>query len=164
MRRYQRTAPAPSGFGVAGVMEVVEGTDVELDFRVESVVEGVLVSGTATARVAGECSRCLDPLSDTITVEITELYAYPDSATDASTDEDEVSRVLDDLVDTEQVVRDAMLLALPRVPLCAEDCAGLCPGCGAKWAELEPDHGHETIDARWAALMQRRSDIEEENE
>jgi uncharacterized protein len=124
----------------------------------------VLVSGSATARVSGECSRCLEPLSDTLTVEITELYAYPDSATEASTDEDEVSRVVDDLVDTEPVVRDAVLLALPRVPLCTEDCPGLCPDCGGRRADLGPDHGHETIDPRWAALAQRLGDIEEEKE
>lgn len=164
MRRYQRTVPAPAGLGVRGVIEVAEGAEVELDVRVESVVEGVLVSGTATADVTGECSRCLDPLADTVTVHITELYAYPDSATEASTDEDEVSRVVDDLVDTEPVVRDAVLLALPQVPLCAEDCPGLCPDCGGKRAELGPDHRHETIDPRWAALLRRRGDIEEENE
>ena len=163
MKRYQRTVPAPSGLGVDGVIAVTRGTDVELDVRVESVIEGVLVSGTATAEVDGECSRCLDPLAQTLTVHITELYAYPDSATDASTDEDEVSRVVDDLVDTEPVVRDAVLLALPQVPLCAEDCAGLCPECGGKWAELGRDHRHETMDPRWAALTRWRSDIEEEN-
>jgi len=164
MKRYRRTVPAPPGFGVEGVIAVTPGTDVELDVRVEAVIEGVLVSGTATADLAGECSRCLDPLAQTLTVHLTELYAYPDSATDTSTDEDEVSRVVDDLVDTEPVVRDAVLLALPQVPLCDEDCAGLCPDCGGKWAELGPDHRHETMDPRWAALTRWHGDIEEENE
>jgi uncharacterized protein len=161
MKRYHRTVPAPHGFGV---IEVVPGSDVELDVRAESVIEGVLVSGTVTAELAGECSRCLDPLSDTLQVQITELYAYPDSATDASTDADEVSRIVDELVDTEPAVRDAVLLALPPAPLCAQDCRGLCPECGAKWAELGADHRHETIDPRWAALAKRVGDIEEENE
>lgn len=167
MRRYRRTAPAPKGLGVEGVISVPPGSDVELDLRIESVVEGVLVTGTATAEVTGECSRCLDPLSDTLTVQLTELYAYPNSTTDASTDEDEVSRLVGvnaDLVDTEPAVRDAVLLSLSRVPLCAQDCAGLCPECGGKRAELGPDHRHETIDPRWAVLMQRRSGIKEENE
>ncbi len=167
MRRYQRTIPAPPGLGVDGVIAVPVGDDVELDIRVESVMEGVLVSGTATATVTGECSRCLDPVSDTVTVELTELYAYPDSATDTSTDADEVSRMVGangDLIDTEPVARDAMLLALPQAPLCADDCAGLCPECGRKQAELGADHRHESIDPRWAALARRLGDIEEENE
>jgi uncharacterized protein len=167
MKRYSRTVPAPDDLGFKGVIEVLPGSDVELDLRAESVVEGVLISGTVTAELAGECSRCLDPMSDTLTVQITELYAYPDSATDASTDADEVSRIVGingDLVDTEPAVRDAVLLALPQAPLCADDCPGLCPECGGKRAELGADHRHETIDPRWAALAKRFGDTEEENE
>jgi len=60
-----------------------------------------------------------------------------------------------DLIDTEQMVRDVVLLGLPLAPLCQEDCRGLCPECGERWAELAPDHSHETLDARWAALQGR---------
>jgi uncharacterized protein len=159
MRRYQRRVPAPAGFGFDGVLAVSEGSDVELDVRVESVVEGVLLTGMATAEVVGECSRCLEPLSDRVSVQFTELFAYPDSATDVSTDPDEVSRVVDDLIDTEPVVRDAILLALPRAPLCTPDCAGLCPECGGRWAELGADHRHETMDPRWAVLAKRYGEV-----
>ncbi|HVK25339.1 MAG TPA: YceD family protein [Actinokineospora sp.] len=154
-RPVRRTAQATYAIGLEGVIAIPAGADVELDVLLESVVEGVLVSGTAAGPLAGECSRCLDPISDEVEVDITELFAYPASATVETTDEDEVSRLIDDLVDLEPVVRDAVVLAIPHVPLCAEDCAGLCPGCGAKWAELEPDHRHETIDPRWAALQER---------
>ncbi len=127
----------------------------DLDVLLESVVEGVLVTGTATADFDGECARCLDPLSQQVTVEFTELFAYPDSATDTTTDEDEVFRLVDDLVDLEPVVRDAIVLALPAAPLCTPDCRGLCPDCGGRWADLGPDHRHEKIDSRWAALQDR---------
>jgi uncharacterized protein len=119
------------------------------------VVEGVLVTGTATAEFDGECARCLDELTEPVEVEFTELFAYPDSATDSTTDDDEVFRLVDDLVDLEPVVRDAIVLALPSAPLCSPDCRGLCPTCGARWADLGPDHRHETIDPRWAALQDR---------
>jgi uncharacterized protein len=154
-RAVRRTAPAIHPLGVEGVIAVPVGAEVDLDLLLESVVEGVLVSGTASAPTAGECSRCLDPISGRIEVEITELFAYPDSTTDETTDEDEVGRLVDDLVDLEPVVRDAVVLALPSVPLCTPDCAGLCPDCGGKWADLGPDHRHETIDPRWAALAER---------
>ncbi|MFC7340839.1 YceD family protein [Saccharopolyspora griseoalba] len=160
-RSYQRNAPAPAGFGL-DMIKVPEGEPVVLDLLAESVVEGVLVSGTASARVAGECVRCLDPVSDEVEVEVRELFAYPDSATDASTDDDEVERVVDDLIDLEPVVRDAMLLSLPSAPVCSPDCQGLCSGCGVKWAELAPEHTHETIDPRWAALQERFGGSEEE--
>ena len=160
-RAYTRKAPAPAGFGL-DMIKVPEGEPVDLDLLAESVVEGVLVSGTASARLTGDCVRCLDPLSEEIEIELRELFAYPDSATDTSTDDDEVERVVDDLIDLEPVVRDAMLLSLPAAPLCSPDCQGLCSGCGVKWAELAPEHTHETIDPRWAALQERFGGTEEE--
>lgn len=166
MRRYHRDAPLPAALGM-DVIGIAAADVVSVDVRLESVMEGVLVSGTASAPITGQCARCLDPLADSLEVELTELFAYPDSATDASTDPDEVSRVVDGLVDLEPVVRDALLLALPSAPLCAENCPGLCPGCGGKWAELGTDHRHETIDPRWAALttglVQRLPGNDEEN-
>ncbi|GAA3866235.1 hypothetical protein GCM10022243_35290 [Saccharothrix violaceirubra] len=137
------------------MIAVPPGGEVDLDVLLESVVEGVLVTGRASTAVEGECSRCLEPLTDEVAVELTELYAYPDSATDETTEEDEVSRLADDLVDLEPVVRDAIVLALPQVPLCSPDCPGLCVDCGGRLAELGPDHGHETMDPRWAALQER---------
>ncbi len=162
MHSYHRDVPAPSGLGL-GMIGIPEGEDLALDVRLESVVEGVLVTGTASAPLAGQCARCLDPVVDRLEIDLIELFAYPDTATDESTDPDEVSRVVDDLVDVEPVVRDAVLLALPQAPLCSDDCPGLCPDCGGKWAELGTDHRHETIDPRWAALSQRHSGSEEEN-
>lgn len=163
MRSYHRDVPAPADLGL-DVIGVPGGHDVTLDVRLESVVEGVLATGTAAAPVTGECARCLDPLSDRIEVPVSELFAYPDSVTDDTTDPDEVSRVVDDMIDLEPVVRDALLLELPQVPLCREDCPGLCPQCGGRRAELGPDHRHETIDPRWVALQERFGGIERENE
>jgi uncharacterized protein len=154
MRTYQRTIPAPEGFGLE-VIGIPVGAPIDLELRLESASEGVFVSGTAHAEIVGECSRCLEPIADEITVRLGELFAYPDTATVATTDEDEISRVVDDLIDTEQMVRDVVVLELPLVPLCQEDCRGLCPECGERWADLAPEHSHETIDARWAALRGR---------
>ncbi|WP_374727390.1 YceD family protein [Haloactinomyces albus] len=161
-RRYTRRPPAPAGFGL-DMVRVPEGEPIELDLLLEAVVEGVLVSGTARASLTGECARCLDPVSDEVEVEFRELFAYPESATDTSTDEDEVSRVEDDLIDLEPLVRDTVLTSLSPAPLCSPDCQGLCAGCGVKWAELDPQHHHETMDPRWAALRERFGRIEEEN-
>lgn len=156
--RVHRVVHTNDVLGIEDVIMVPKGAPVDLDVLLESVVEGVLVTGTAHAPVEGECSRCLDPIAgERVDVEFTELFAYPDSATEQTTDEDEIARLVDDLVDLEPVVRDATVLALPSVPLCRPDCPGLCPGCGGKWADLGPDHRHETIDPRWAALTERFS-------
>ncbi len=155
MRAVRRTAPAPDSLAVE-LVRVPEGEPIELDLRMESVVEGVLVSGTVVAPLAGECGRCLDPFTGTLAVDIVELFAYPDSTTDDTADADEVCRVQPgDLLDLEPVVRDAVVLALPLSPVCRDDCQGLCPTCGARWEDLPADHSHETIDPRWAALAER---------
>ncbi|MBB3661448.1 MULTISPECIES: YceD family protein [Prauserella salsuginis group] len=160
-RPLQRDIPVTEPLGVPDVVTVPSGAAIAVDLLMESVVEGVLVTGSASASTTGQCSRCLDPITGDVAIDVTELFAYPESTTDETTEEDEVSRVVDDRIDLEPVVRDALVLALPLVPLCSDDCAGLCAGCGVKWADLEPGHGHETIDPRWAALVERLQDTED---
>src|SRR5918996_695018 len=159
MRTYIRQIPAPVGPARLGLETIAVPMDaaIVLDVRLESVTEGVYVSGTVQAPLSGECARCLDALTDDVDVELSELFAYPDSVTDETTDADELPRVMGELVDVEQTVRDAVVLALPLAPLCQADCLGLCPDCGEKRADLAPDHGHETLDPRWAALKERLS-------
>ena len=156
MVTVDRTAPAPAGLGVA-MARVPEGSPIELDLRLESVLEGVLVTGTADLLVGAECSRCLEPFHWHEEVELTELFRYP--ATDArgaiveeeDESEDPLPVLEDDLIDLEPVLRDAVVLDLPLAPLCSEDCLGLCPECGVR-LEDDPQHAHETSDPRWAAL------------
>lgn len=144
------------------------GSELELEVRLESVVEGVLVSGTVAATVAGECVRCLDPVSRSVVVDLQELYVHPDreqgrnrGGSDDGPAEDDVMAALPrlngDLLDLEPALRDAVVLALPFRPLCREDCPGLCSECGAR-LEADPGHGHEVEDPRWAALHQLKDD------
>jgi uncharacterized protein len=149
-REVSRTVPAPADLGIE-VLGVPEGSPVEFDLRLEAVMEGVLVTGTARAGLEGECARCLEPVSDDIEVRFQELFVY--AGRDVDPDEElEVSMLQDDLVDLEPLLRDAVVLALPFQPLCQDDCPGLCPECGARLAD-DPDHGHdEPVDPRWAAL------------
>jgi uncharacterized protein len=151
MRVVRSSVPAPQDLGLE-MIGVPQGADLALDLRLESVSEGVLVSGTVTAPVQGECGRCLRPISDTLTVPIQELYAYEHSTTDETTEEDEVGRLQGDLFDLEPALRDGVVLALPANPLCRADCPGLCPECGVQWDELPADHSHQQVDPRWAAL------------
>jgi uncharacterized protein len=131
---------------------VPAGSEIDLDLRLESVMEGVLVSGTAAVQLAGECGRCLEPVAETLTVDLQELFAYPDSSTDQTADEDETARMEGDFLDLEPTLRDAVVLALPLTPLCREDCSGLCAECGERLDDLPEDHAHDAPDARWSAL------------
>jgi DUF177 domain-containing protein len=151
MRAVQRVVNAPADLGLE-LIGVPAGADLTLDLRMESVTEGVLVSGTVHAPVEGECGRCLRPVTDSVTVPFQELYAYAHSATEETTEEDEVGRLQGDLLDLEPAIRDAVVLALPSHPLCRADCPGLCPECGVPWDELPAGHSHQQLDSRWAAL------------
>lgn len=151
-RRSTLTLPAPADLGLGGVVRVPEGADLELDLRLEAVMEGVLASGTVRAPYAGECVRCLDAVDGEVVAEIQELYVYPERADDPDTEtDDEELRVEDELIDLEQPVRDAVVLALPQSPVCSPDCPGLCSVCGAR-LDNDPEHAHDTTDPRWAAL------------
>jgi uncharacterized protein len=151
MREYRRSVPAPTGFGF-DIIGVPEGAPLAIDVRLESVTEGVLVTGTVAAPLTGECGRCLDPITDELIVDIRELFAYPSSVTDQTTEQDEVHRIEADRLDIEPVVRDEVVLTLDWAPLCRPDCAGLCPDCGLRLDDLPPGHAHDQLDPRWAAL------------
>lgn len=53
LRKLTRTVPAPQDFGIGGVIGTPEGGPVDLTLRIESVMEGVLVTGTARATAEG---------------------------------------------------------------------------------------------------------------
>ncbi|MCX5035097.1 DUF177 domain-containing protein [Streptomyces coelicoflavus] len=161
LQRLTRTVDAPRDFGLQGVIGVPEGAPVELDLRLESVMEGVLVTGTARARARGECVRCLESLEQQLEADFQELFSYPDAddrgrpvaepGDDAEDDEDRFF-VEDGLIGLEPVLRDAVVLALPMQPVCQEDCQGLCSECGVRLSD-DPDHHHDAVDIRWAALQ-----------
>jgi uncharacterized protein len=151
MRTVTRTVPAPAD--MRGVLiGALPDSDLVLDLRLESVSEGVLVSGTIRVTLIGECARCLDPLTSELEVDIQQLFVYPGNEIDADDEDDEIGLLVDDYVDLEPALRDAVVLALPLAPVCREDCPGLCPECGARLDDVGPQHRHDQADPRWAAL------------
>lgn len=158
MRTVRRTVGAPADMGTE-VIGVREGTDLELDLRVEAVMEGVLVSGTARATATGECVRCLDDVERELAVDVQELFVYP-GRTPAGEEED-LRELEGDLLDLEGVLRDAVVLALPFQPVCSPECPGLCSECGARLADDE-GHQHDSVDPRWAALQTLVADSDQE--
>jgi len=152
MRTVRRTVPAPQGLGTE-VVGVPAGSDLELDLRLEAVMEGVLVTGKVHGTAAGECVRCLDAVTMDVNADLLELFAYPDRDREAGEEDDDVRELDGDFIVLEDAVRDAVVPALPFQPVCRDDCPGLCSECGAHLAD-DPGHGHEVADPRWAALQQ----------
>ncbi|MDP2288362.1 MAG: YceD family protein [Actinomycetota bacterium] len=158
MITVNRSAPAPGDMGIA-LARVLPDSPIEFALRLESVMEGVLVSGDAELQVSAECARCLEPLTWEEAVDISELFAYP--ATDSrgaiveepEDDQDPLPSLEGDLINLEPTLRDSVVLALPMAPLCREDCAGLCSECGVRLDD-HPGHEHQIVDPRWAALAE----------
>ncbi|MBT1584792.1 YceD family protein [Curtobacterium flaccumfaciens] len=144
MREHSLDIEVPDAMG-AGLIGVRQGAELHIEVKLEGLHEGVLVSGHASADATGECSRCLIDISEPIEVDFAELFAY-----DASEDFDFFVR--DDHVDTEQVVRDAVVLSLPFQPVCRPDCPGLDPVTGERLADLGEQPARQVLDPRWAAL------------
>ena len=118
---------------------------VAITVRLESLSNGVSVRGTATARWAGECRRCLAPVSERASVDLDELYQRVREDPDAHVIEN-------DQIDLLPMVRENILLAVPIGPLCREDCPGFCPQCGADLSEGACGCDGTVQDPRWAAL------------
>lgn len=155
MAEVEREVPAPADFGTE-VISVPEGEPMQLRVRLESVVEGVLVTGSVQADAVGACVRCLDPVSMDVEGRFQELFAYADRAAHhrevgAEDDETEQHVVVDGHIDLEPLLRDTVVPALPFQPVCREDCLGLCAQCGVRM-EDDPGHEHVDIDPRWSAL------------
>lgn len=145
-KSYELVLDAPADLGL-DVFGVPEGSPIELELRLEAVMDGVLASGVAAVHAVGECVRCLEPVEEDVDVDFQELYFYEGAG------EDELA-VEDEMIDLEPVLRDAVVLALPHNPLCDPDCPGLCPDCGFRLAD-DPDHTHgDAIDPRWSTLTQ----------
>jgi len=128
-----------------GLVSLPAGSTLEIDARLESVHEGILVTADARGTYSGVCGRCLTDIAAPVEVEIQELFAYPGH--EASDFE-----VQDDHVDLETAVRDAIVLSLPFQPVCRPDCPGLDPVTGELRADNADAESREALDPRWAAL------------
>lgn len=142
MRTVDLDVPAPESWG-AGLVAVAAREPVQVDARLESVHEGILVTADVSTRYTGVCGRCLGEFTQSLEVEFQELFGYPgEEANDFE--------VQDDHVDLEAAVRDTIVLSLPFQPVCRPDCTGLDPATGEKRSDaVEPE---PRIDPRWAAL------------
>jgi uncharacterized protein len=126
--------------------EVPADRPIEVDLTFERVSEGLVVRGTIETQWDASCSRCLTPVGGDLEVSVGELFEREPLEGETYPLSD------DDVVDLEPLVRDALLLELPSVPLCRPDCGGLCPKCGIDRNISECECADAEPDPRWAAL------------
>jgi uncharacterized protein len=126
---------------------------IEARLRLESVVEGILVTGSVEGDAVLTCARCLKEIRSRASVEVTELFARP------GTDVEEEAYPIEGVeIDLSPMLRDALVLSLPLNPVCETACAGICPQCGK---DLSDGHVHEEgLDPRWTELSALKARLE----
>lgn len=122
---------------------VPDGAPIDVHLVLEAIGEPVTATGTVGAPWVGECRRCLEPVEGYATASVREIF-------EPHPTEGETYLLRDAQVDLEPMVRDAVLLALPLAPLCAEGCAGPAPD--AFPTGPADDEASAAPDPRWAAL------------
>ncbi len=162
LRRLEKGPLKVSG-EIAADDPIWQGTGLELalplgvELRAEgSATRGVWVHGSCSGRARGSCRRCLESLELAIAEDIGILF---DPKT-AEGEGDLTVYALDpdaDELDLRGPLRELLQLAVPAYPLCREDCAGICPECGANLNEVSCGcEVHET-DPRWGPLNKLRT-------
>jgi len=130
---------------------VAADADVGVHLHLESLSDGIVVTGSVAVPWSGTCRRCLAPASGTATAEVHELYQHTVTDPDAF-------ELAGDQLDLRPMVRELLLLEVPDTPLCREDCAGLCPQCGADRNTVECGCDVAVADPRWDALSALKLD------
>ncbi len=160
------TMPAPSGIG-DDIVGIQEGAPITITARLESLSSGLLFTGTVSADLTGQCTRCLTDVEDTLDLPVSAFFSYQDQGerkADKEAEEEIEVTDLDEnsqdvysldpsasLINLESLLRDNLVQALPLQLLCKPDCLGLCSQCGINLND-NPDHHHQVTDLRWAGL------------
>ena len=150
--RVERREGLIPGLGAVSVT-VPDDEPVVLDVTLASYPGGITADGTVATAWQGECRRCGGPVGGRVVARVSERFA-PAGGTER---DEEAYPLSGDELDLEPLARDAVLLELPLAPLCREDCAGLCPTCGAN-RNTESCECAPPTDVRWAVLDALRDD------
>ena len=146
--------------GVGTSLAHVTEEPVKATLRLESVVEGILVTGEVHAQALIECSRCLERMISGVDMRVVELFVAPGH--EEAADED-AYRISGSEIELEPMIRDAIGLDLPLNPLCDESCKGLCPRCGHNLNAEACTCVEDEVDPRWAPLADLRERLASES-
>ncbi|MCL0068655.1 DUF177 domain-containing protein, partial [Thermodesulfovibrionales bacterium] len=119
----------------------------------------VFIKGYASGDVEQQCSRCLGRFNINVTSQIDVVY-HPakdikrEYLHELKSDELNTGFYGGDIFDTDDLLREELLLCVPMKPLCSVGCKGLCPKCGANLNIAECNCAIYEIDSRLSVLKQ----------
>ncbi len=149
----------------------IEQTDCSLckDVSVKGVLKKIdkviYLTGSISTEAETVCSRCLEPIHIPVQTEVATKYVEPEELEDEyELHESDIDTEFfsENKVDITHSVHDQILLAIPMVCLCKEDCQGLCPKCGKNLNLGACGCAKEQIvDPRFADLLKLKAKLEE---
>ena len=131
------------------------GSDMSIEVNAVVTKRGtnLIVKGEVTCPLNMECNRCVEPFQYKLQAPLEAYYVLGEDAA-SSKEDSEVIRIsqTDQSVSLREIVREAILLAVPYKALCRTDCRGLCPVCGRNLNKEKCNCTPRSPDPRWAAL------------
>lgn len=132
-------------------------SDVEVHSEVVKHAAQIDATGTITAGVEIDCTRCLEPVNQKLAIDFVTSFVDPQhfgsgkehevAAADLDTD------VLEgDRLDLAELVREQIVLNFPEQVFCTADCKGICPKCGTNRNLIDCNCELNETDPRWDAL------------
>jgi uncharacterized protein len=134
-------------FGTAGPAAV----QVAGSLRVDNLEGRCILRGELAAQGLVACGRCLQDYTLEFAVPV-ELVILRDTGHEDDDSDTPVVHQRDGVVDLSESVREAVVLAVPQMRVCREDCRGLCVQCGADLNQGDCGCTDDDVDPRWDGL------------
>ncbi|MGA3218974.1 MAG: DUF177 domain-containing protein [Acidimicrobiales bacterium] len=125
---------------------VPAGSVAVADVTLEAFDGGVAVTGRVSGPWEGECRRCLCSLDGEFVAEVREIFRR------GGGEQEGTYAMAEDHVNLREMVLDALFVSLPLLPLCREDCRGICALCGADLNVAPCQCDEVSVDPRWSGL------------
>jgi len=138
--------------------ELLAATDVRLVGEARRGASGVELQGRLAARLTLQCSRCLEPFEEPLSVEflltiVHEAVEFGPAEARVEEGDTTLFYATEGRADLRAVAREQIYLNLPLKPICGPECRGLCPTCGANRNRLECACRREQVDPRLSPLV-----------
>jgi uncharacterized protein len=145
--------------GALGLEPEIELSPVAVEGTLSRIEPGYRLVARLDYRQTVPCDRCLAPVAGAVSVPVDLVIVEAAPRREAAGGEHElreaelgVVEVDGGVLDSEPLVAEQVQIHLPTHPLCREDCAGLCPRCGADRNLGACGCVTKGTDPRWAAL------------
>ena len=159
-QQLKATIGSTRDYEVKEVVDIDGDNDIVLgEVKLMRTDRGILAKAAFNTEIELTCSRCLSSFNCPLTLNIEEEY-FPTtdifSGAPLPLPEEPGCFTIDEhnILDLTEAIRQYAILAIPMKPLCQQDCAGLCPTCGANLNHSSCNCPPKPADPRWSKLSE----------